>query len=82
MALGMLVLDSRVTLLLLHFLLECVARDEFHGLVLALKLNLDMPAELVLLRIISLLLRQLSVVGERALAARVEADHRLGTKAL
>ena len=46
-----------------------------------MQLNLDVSTELIL-RIISLLLRQLSVVSEGALAARVEADHRFGAKAL
>ena len=40
-----------------------------------------MSTELIL-RIISLLLRQLPIVGEGALAARVETDHRFGAKAL
>ena len=56
MALGMMVLSGLTVLLFLHFLLKCVARDEFHGLIRALQLNLDVSAELIL-RIISLLLR-------------------------
>ena len=46
-----------------------------------MQLNLDVSTELIL-RIIILLLRRLPIVGEGALAARVEADHRLGAKAL
>ena len=68
-------------LLLLHFLFESVTRDEFHGLILALKLNSNMSAQLTFVSLI-LLFFVLLAFWEGTLASWVEANHGIFAKVL
>ena len=57
--------------LIIHFLLKSITRDEFHRLVLTLKFDLDVSTKLVLRN--TFLLQLLIAVG--TLTPWIEADH-------